>query len=387
MKLHLCCKSTGEDASVYTFCCIRDVHTYKINVLVNLVIDNCKLYSTNVCLIVIYVQYIPRTYAHYIPYNLISVFNYRAQKLYGAKLKELKKKRILSKLKKINEKRRKYHSVSSEGKVSSSCSENTVVNTTSSSTSSNTAQNHNEPVNNVIDNATMKDNAHDVIIAHDSIPALNNAGGGDNESDNVTKVTGVMKLCGSPVRMNDSIKEEIGKLLQEEGSRNTKMESTEQSSKLLKIQSNFETGLLNLQNLDQQSSVRRHSSASPISNNSLSASSSSAVFASPSVNKTMCKTSGVLEESDEDNDSDDISKELKMLDAIVDSKHKEELIAKKSRERMLKAYSIEKSGKAALGGTKKSLIDYATAEMSPMVWHELIEERRKMWLLNHSLWK
>ena len=325
-------------------------------------------------------------YARYIPYNLISVFiNHRAQKLYGAKLKELKQKRILSKLKKINEKRRKYHSVSSEGTVLLSSSENTVVNTTSSSTSSKTAQNHDDQENNGSDNAMMKDDAHDVIIAQDT--ALNNAGDGDNESNNVTKVTGVMKLCGSPVRMNDSIKGEIDKLLQEEGSRNTKVESTEQSSKLLKIQSNFETGLLNLQNLDQQSSVRRHSSASPISNNSLSASSSSAVFVLPFASKTLCKISGVLEESDEDNDNDDISKELKMLDAIVDSKHKEELVAKKSRERMLKAYSIEKSSMAALGGTKKSLIDYATAEMSPTVWHELIEERRKKWLLNHSLWK
>lgn len=318
------------------------------------------------------------TYARYI---LISVFViHRVQILYGAKLKELKQKRILSKLKKINEKRRKYHSVSSEGKVSLSSSENTVVDTTLSSTSSNTAQNHNDQVNNISDNDMMKDDTHDVIIAQGT-------SGGDNESDNVTKVAGVMRLCGSPVRMNDSIKEEIDKLLQEEGSRNTKVESTERSSKLLKIQSNFETGLLNLQNPDKQSSVRRHSSTSPISNNSLSASSSSAVFASPSASKTMCRTSGVLEESDEDNDNDDITKELKMLDAIVDSKHKEELVAKKSRERMLKAYSIEKGSMATLGGTKRSLIDYATAEMSPMVWHELIEERRKKWLLNHSLWK
>ena len=337
------------------------------------------------------------------------------QKLHGAKLKELKQKRILSKLKKINEKRRKYHSVSTEGKVSLSSSDNSVVSSTTSVTSSKTTQSYKDQENkkktilpdtserhevlqnatsNVSNNALMKDDTHDAIITHNSIPAVttpNNAGGEDSEapnSDHVTKVTGVMKLCGSPVKMNDSIKEEIHKLLQEEESRNAKAESTEQSSKLLKIQSNFETGLLNLQNLDQPSSVRRHSSASPVSGNSLSASSSSAVFTSPSASKTMCRTSGVLEESDEDNDDDDnVSKELKMLDAIVASKHEEELIAKKSRERMLKAYSVDKSNTAAFGGTKKSLIDYATAEMSPMVWHGLIEERRKKWLLNHSLWK
>ena len=336
--------------------------------------------------------------------------NHRTQKLYGAKLKELKQKRILSKLKKINEKRRKYHSVSTEGKVSLSSGSDNTVNTTISSTSSNTAQNYRDQenmketispdtsdrpeilknaTNNVSGNGLMN---HDAIISQNSIPTVttpNNADGEDSEppnSDNITKVTGMMKLCGSPVRMNDSIKEEIHKLLQEEGSR--KVENTEQSSKLLKIQSNFETGLLNLQNLDQQISVRRHSSASPVSGNSLSASSSSAVFTSPSISKTMCKTSGVLDESDEDNNNNDnISKELKMLDAIVASKHEEELVAKKSRERMLKAYSIEKSNMVPLGGTKKSLIDYATAEMSPMVWHELIEERRKKWLLNHSLWK
>ena len=76
-----------------------------------------------------------------------------------------------------------------------------------------------------------------------------------------------------------------------------------------------------------------------------------------------------------------------MLDAIVASKHEEELVAKKSRERMLKAYSVEKSNVGVFGGTKKSLIDHATAEMSSMVWYGLIEERHKKWLVNHSLRK
>ena len=293
--------------------------------------------------------------------------------------------------------------MSTEGKVSLSGSDNTSAGSSESTLTSNKAYEEQENMKKTdtseksknatcnLSNNALSD-AHESLVTQNNIPTVtadNNTSTEDNEAPNsdMTKATSVMKLCRSPVKMNDVIKEEIHKLLQEEESRNTKVENTEQSSKLLKIYSNFETGLLNLQN---QSFARRHSSASPVSSNSLSATSSSAVFTPPSASKTMCKTSGVLEESDEDDDDDDddnVSKELKILDAIVASKHEEELIAKKSRERMLKAYSVDKSNMAAFGGAKKSLIDYATTEMSPMVWHELIEERRKKWLLNHSLWK
>lgn len=332
--------------------------------------------------------------------------------LYCTKLKELKQKRILAKLKKINEKRRKYHSVSTEGKVPLSSSDNTVVNsrsTTVSSTNKNVeiyeqdqkdiekvlpdrpeAPKVSSTTSDISENALMKGNVNEAITQN-SIPSVNNPGkeGSDGpNSDNMTKVTGVVKLCGSPVKMNNAIKEEIHKLLQEEESRTNKVENVEQSSKSLKVQSNFKAGLLNLQSPDQQSIAGRGSSSSPISGHTLSTSSSSAVFTSPPVSKTVSKTSGVLEESDEDYDYDDnVSKELKMLNAIVTTKHEEELAAKKSRERMLKAYSVEKSSMATLGGAKKSLIDYATAEMSPMVWQGLIEERRKKWLANHCLWK
>lgn len=341
---------------------------------------------------------------------------HRVQKLYCTKLKELKQKRILAKLKKINEKRRRYHSVSTEGKITLSASDNSVVNsrnTNASLTSSKSVENYEDikkttfpdtsqisaktevPKNatgNVSENVSVKDDAGLAMIPHNSINIsttiiVNNPGGEDTKAPSneivTNKVTGVMKLCGSPVRMNDVVKEEIHKLLQEEESRTTKVESIEKSSKSLTIQSNFEAGLLNLHN----QSFTGRCSASPVSGNTLSTSSSSTVFVSPPVSKTVSKTGGVLEESDEDNDVDSVSKELKMLDAIVASKHEEELVAKKSRERMLKAYSVEKSNMATFSGTKKSMIDYATAEMSPMVWHGLIEERRKKWLMNHSLWR
>ena len=331
------------------------------------------------------------------------------------KLKELKQKRILAKLKKINEKRRRYYSVSTEGKVLLSANDNSVVNseTTTTGLTSKSAENFVDQKSikkadatkrptetevlknasgNVSDNVAMKDDASEPVIPQNSIPITNsNADAEDGEGtskENVTNISGVIKLCRSPVRMNDTIKEEIHKLLKEEESRTIKVESIEKSTKSLKIQSNFEAGLLNLHSPDGQSFAGRRSSASPVSGNTLSTSSSSTIFMSPPVSKTVSKTSEVLQESDEDEDDDDnVSKELKMLNAIVASKHEEEFVAKKSRERMLKAYSVEKSNVAAFGGTKKSLIDYATAEMSPMVWHELIEERRKRWLVNHSLWK
>lgn len=338
------------------------------------------------------------------------IFNHRVQKLYGTKLKELKQKRILAKLKKINEKRRRYHIASTEEKISLSASDNSVVNSeiTMSLTSSNSTEDYKDqkkttlldtsersaetqgPKNaasNVSDDVAV---THEAMISQDIIPTttiVNSPDGKASNNENVPKVSGVMKLCGSPVRMNDAIKEEIHKLLQEEESRNTKTESVEKSSKMLKIQSNFEAGLLNLNSPDWQRCPERHSSASPVGSNTLSTSSSSAVFMSPPVSKTVSKSSEIIEESDDDDDDNAVSKELKMLDAIVASKHEEELIAKKSRERMLKAYSVEKSNMVAFGGTKKSLIDYATAEMSPMVWHGLIEERRKKWLVNHSLLK
>ena len=332
--------------------------------------------------------------------------NCRVKKLYGAKLKELKQKRILSKLKKINEKRRKYHSVSTEGKLSSSGSDNSAVNietTTINITSIKIAQNHEDQKNMKLfdtseqcealdyvtssgsESALAQNNDHEGVIMQNSISTVSipsNTVSKDGEgpkSDNPTKV---IKLCCSPVRINDAIKAEVHKLLQEEKSRNAKVECPEQCCKPLKLQSNFETGLLNLQNPVNEGFVKRHSSSSPVSSSTLSPSSSSnAVFTSPSVS---CKASGVLLESDED---DSISKELKILDAIVASKHEEELIAKKSRKRMLKAYSVEKSSNTSLSRTKKSIIDYVTAEISPMVWNGLIEERRKKWLLNHSLWK
>lgn len=325
-------------------------------------------------------------------------------------MKELKQKRILAKLKKINEKRRRYYSVSTEGKVLLSASDNSVANShcETTTTASESALNVEEQKNmkravfndaakrftetevlkkatgNVSENVAMKEDASEAMIPQNSVPITNiNTNVENNEAtskENVTKVSGVVKLCGSPVRMNDTIKEGIHKLLQEEQSRTTKVESIEKSTtKSLKIQSNFEVGLLNLR------SPGRQNSASPVSGNTLSTSSSSTVCMSPPVSKSVSKISGVLQESDEDDDN--VSKELKMLDAIVASKHEEELVAKKSRERMLKAYSVEKSNMGTFGGTKKSLIDCATAEMSPMVWHGLIEERRKKWLVNHSLWK
>lgn len=332
------------------------------------------------------------------------------------KLKELKQKRILAKLKKINEKRRRYYSVSTEGKVLLSANDNSAVDnesTTTTGLTSKSAENFEDQKSikkadatkrpteteilknacgNVSEKVAMKNDATKPVIPQNSIPITNsNVDAADGEAtskENVTNISGVMKLCGSPVRMNDTIKEEIHKLLQEEESRTTKVESIEKNTKSLKIQSNFEAGLLNLHSPDGQSFARRRNSASPVSGNTLSTSSSSTVFMSPPVSKTVSKTSGVLQESDEDDDDDDnVSKELKMLNAIVASKHEEELVAKKSRERMLKAYSVEKSNSTAYGGTKKSLIDYATAEMSPIVWHGLIEERRKRWLVNHSLWK
>ena len=334
--------------------------------------------------------------------------NRRVKKLYGAKLKELKQKRILSKLKKINEKRRKYHSASIEGKLSSSGSDNTAANsetTTITITDSESAQNNEKRRNMkkavLIDTSNftssrsgttlVQNNGHEGIISQNNIPTVSTPSdivSKDSETPNRDNPTKVMKLCGSPVGMNNAIKEEIYKLLQEEKSRNSNVESPEQSCKPLKLQSNFETGLLNFQYPVNKDSTKGHSSSLPVSNSTLSASSSSnTVFTSPSVSRTMCIASGVLQESDEDSEDDDISKELKMLDAIVAIKHEEEFIAKKSRERMLKAYSVEKSGNPSLSGAKKSTIDYVAIEMSPIVWNGLIEERRKKWLLNHSLWK
>ena len=338
------------------------------------------------------------------------IFNHRVQKLYGTKLKELKQKRILAKLKKINEKRRRYHIASTEEKIPLSVSDNSVVNNATGLTSGNSTEDYKGqkktilldtsersaetqgPKNassNVSDEVAV---THEAMISQDIIPTTTigySPDGKASNNENLAKVSGVIKLCGSPVRMKDAIKEEIHKLLQEEESRNTKTESVEKSSKMLKIQSNFEAGLLNLHSPDWQRCPERHSSASPVGSNTLSTSNSSAVFMSPPISKTVSKSSEIVEESDDDDDDDEnaVSKELKMLDAIVASKHEEELIAKKSRERMLKAYSVEKSNMVAFGGTKKSLIDYATAEMSPMVWHGLIEERRKKWLVNHSLLK
>lgn len=333
--------------------------------------------------------------------------------MYDPKLKELKQKRILARLKKINEKRRKYHSVSTEGKVLFSTSVNSVVSsetTTVSLTNSKIAQNYEDqkhmqknpdtserftksesPKNganyNVSDNVSVKDYAILTQSSSSTVTTVKSPGGESSKAPNgedVAKTTSVMKLYGSPAMMNDTVKEEIHKLLQEEESRTIKVESAEQSDKLLKKQSNFEAGLLQLQNPNEQCLGGRRSSASPVSGNTLSTSSSNAVFMSPPISKTVSKTSGVLEESDDD---DNVSKELKMLDAIVASKHEEELVAKKSRERMLKAYSVEKSNIGVFGGTKKLLIDCATVEVSPIVWHGLIEERRKKWLANHSLWK
>lgn len=356
---------------------------------------------------------------------MFNFINHRVQKVYSTKLKELRQKRILAKLKKINKKRRKYHSVSTEGKATLSSNDNTVKvvsseTTTVSLTSRKSTENYEDekhaqkelffdtsvrpteteiPKNytsNVSDDVSLKVDASKVmLLAQNStldVTTFNNPGDKDSEapsSESITKVAGMMKLCDSPVIMNDMVKERIHKLLQEEETRTVKAKSMEQNNKSLKLQSNFEAGLLNFQSLDGQCFPERRSLPSPVRDNTLSTSISSAVFASPPVSKAVSKTRGVLEKSDEeDNDDDDnVSKELKMLDAIVASKHEEELVAKKSRERMLKAYSVEKSNTCVLGGAKKSSIDYATAQMSPLVWHELIEERRKKWLENHTLWK
>ena len=309
----------------------------------------------------------------------------RIWKANSTRLKELRQKRILAKLKKINEKRRKYHSVSTEGKVTLCTNSET---TTMSLTSSKSADNYKDLEERL--DATIRPT--EIVTEAPKIytSTVNNPVGEGSEaynSNSVTKVSGVMKLCGSPVRINDTIKGEIHKLLQEEKPRTITVGNAEQSNRTLKIQSNFEAGLSNLHSPNGQSPAERNPLASPVSSNTLSTSSSSAVIMSPLVSKTASKASRILEESD-DEDNDIVSKELKMLDAIVASKHEEELVAKKSRERMLKAYSsVEKSNIGMLGGTKKSSIDYATAEMSPMVWYGLIEERRKKWLTNHSLWK
>ena len=340
-------------------------------------------------------------------YITLNVLLCRVQKLYSSRLKEIKQKRILAKLKKLNEKRRKYHSVSTEGKVSLSSSDNTIVSsetTTASLTNSKSAQNYKEidlpdsleRTIDVSDNVLVKDET-EATLTQSSKPTAGTVNSPMGERSEGTtsenKVTSsVMKLCGSPVRMSDTVKEEIHKLLQEEQSRSIKVDNTEQSGKLLRVQSNFKAGLLHLQNPDSQQSYRgRNSSVSPpVSGVTLSTSSTSMALTSPPASKTVSNNSGVFEESDDDNNDDDddnVSKELKMLHAIVASKHEEELVAKKSRERMLKAYSIEKGNTGILGGTKKSLIDYATAEMSAVVWHGLVDERRKKWLINHSLWK
>ena len=96
-------------------------------------------------------------------------------------------------------------------------------------------------------------------------------------------------------------------------------------------------------------------------------------------------------EEEEEEEERELAREVKAMASLVKGREREELVAQLSRERMAQIASQEEMVAAARGkrelGSYRQELEHASAPLNSRAWVGVVEERRSLWIRNHTPWR